>query len=248
MLTLEAVSTFYGSVPVLKNVNITVPQGSITCLLGSNGAGKTTTINTILGFVKPAAGKVLFGGEEIGGHPTGEIVRRGIGVVPEGRRVFPKMTVEENLLVGACGIKGFARIRHNLERAYALFPRLAERRRQNAGTMSGGEQQMLAISRALMKDPQILLLDEPSLGLAPLVVTSIFQTIAAINKEGTTILLIEQNGFKALAMAERAYLLQKGSIIAACTENTPQAKQQLKAVYLQEHSGKEAAGNEQNRV
>ena len=162
MLKFLDVSTFYGSVPVLRNINIEVPRGSITCLLGSNGAGKTTTINTILGFVKPTQGTVLFKDETINGYATETVISKGIGVVPEGRRVFPKMTVEENLLVGACSNKEKGRISYNLERAYTMFPRLAERRKQNAGTMSGGEQQMLAISRALMSDPEIILMDEPS--------------------------------------------------------------------------------------
>lgn len=239
MLKLNNVFTAYGSVPVLKNVSIDVPEGSITCLLGSNGAGKSTTINTILGFVKPKSGNVIFCGEDITGKATEAIVHKGIGIVPEGRRVFPKMTVEENLLVGACACKDKSKIAQNIERAYTLFPRLAERRTQNAGTMSGGEQQMLAISRALMGEPKILLLDEPSLGLAPLVVNSIFETIAQLNKEGTTVLLIEQNGFKALAMADRGYLMQKGEIIACCTENTEDAKNKLKAIYLKHHNGEE---------
>ncbi len=232
MLELQHVDTFYGTVPVLKDVNIVVTHVSISCLLGSNGAGKTTTINTILGFVQPARGQVLYKGAAINGLRTEKIVKQGIAVVPEGRRVFPKITVEENLLVGACALKEQSHIAANLERAYTLFPRLGERRGQNAGTMSGGEQQMLAISRALMSEPEILLLDEPSLGLAPLVVNDIFATIKKINQAGVTVLLIEQNGFKALAMADRAYLLQKGTIIASCTENTPEAREALIAAYL----------------
>lgn len=236
MLKLENVSTFYGSVPVLRDVNINVPKGSITCLLGSNGAGKTTTINTVLGFVTPTAGKVIFNGQEINGLSTEKIIHMGIGVVPEGRRVFPKMTVEDNLLVGACCNPDKASIARNLERAYTMFPRLAERRTQNAGTMSGGEQQMLAISRALMSNPEIILMDEPSLGLAPLVVNDIFNTIKEINKDGTTVLLIEQNGFKALAMADNAYLLQKGQIMASCSADVPGSKEELKNKYLLAHN------------
>ena len=166
MLKLENVSTFYGSVPVLRNVNIDVPKGSITCLLGSNGAGKTTTIKTILGIVVPASGQVFFNGQCINNLTTEKIVHMGVGVSPEGRRVFPKMTVEDNLVVGACCNPDKASIKRNLERAYTLFPRLAERRWQMAGTLSGGEQQLLAISRALMSNPEIVLLDEPSFGLA----------------------------------------------------------------------------------
>jgi len=240
MLSLLNVFTAYGSVPVLKNVTLEVINGQITCLLGSNGAGKSTTINTILGFVKPKAGQVFFRGEDISGKSTESIVRSGVGVVPEGRRVFPKMTVEENLLVGACACADKTRIKENISKAYTMFPRLAERRTQNAGTMSGGEQQMLAISRALMGEPEILLLDEPSLGLAPLVVNDIFNTIKQLNKEGMTILLIEQNGAKALEMADRGYLMQKGELIASCIENTAEAKAKLMTVYLNQQKGKEA--------
>ncbi len=239
MLKLVNVSTFYGSVPVLRNVNIHVPKGSITCLLGANGAGKTTTINTILGFVRPTAGEVFFKDNYIAHASTEDIIRMGIAVSPEGRRVFPKMTVEENLLVGAATDKDKARVKRNIERAYTMFPRLGERRNQNAGTMSGGEQQMLAVSRALMSNPEIILLDEPSLGLAPLVVNYIFDTIKAINEGGTTILLIEQNGFKALQLADRAYLLQKGEIVAECTENTEEAKDKFKEIYMANHTKKD---------
>lgn len=239
MLKLENISTFYGNVPVLRNVNIEVPKGSITCLLGSNGAGKTTTIKTILGIVKPASGQVLFNNQCINHFSTEKIVRMGVAVSPEGRRVFPKMTVEDNLLVGACCNPDKTSIKRNIEKAYTLFPRLAERRWQNAGTMSGGEQQMLAISRALMSNPDIVLLDEPSLGLAPLVVNDIFSTIKEINQEGTTVLLIEQNGFKALSMANKAYLLQKGQIIASCSDDEPGSKERLKNSYLKSHGEKE---------
>ncbi|MDF2500821.1 MAG: livF 6 [Anaerosporomusa subterranea] len=236
MLTLKNVSTSYGPIPVLRDVSLAVPQGSITCMLGSNGAGKTTTIRTILGLVQPLSGEILFQGSAISHLPTDEIVKLGIAIVPEGRRVFPKMTVVDNLLVGACNCKDKVKIQVNMDRVFSLFPRLAERRKQNAGTMSGGEQQMLAMGRALMSEPRILLLDEPSLGLAPLIVSDIFQTICQINREGMTVLLIEQNGFKALAMSHRAYLLQKGRIVAECTEDSPEAKEKIKAVYLKQHS------------
>ena len=236
MLKLENVSTFYGNVPVLRNMNMVVPKGSITVLLGANGAGKTTTINTILGFVQPKEGTVLHKDTLINGMSTEKIIARGIGVVPEGRRVFPKMSVEDNLLVGACTLKDPVQIKRNLEMAYTLFPRLAERRWQNAGTMSGGEQQMLAMSRALMSNPEVLLMDEPSMGLAPLVVNDIFATIKKVNEQGVTVLLVEQNGFKALALAQRAYLLQKGQIIAFCDESNPGSKEELKNKYLLAHA------------
>lgn len=235
MLKLENVSTFYGSVPVLRNMNLEVPKGSITVLLGANGAGKTTTINTILGFVKPTEGNVYHKGEIITGVSTEQIIARGIGVVPEGRRVFPKMSVEDNLMVGACTLKDKTQLKRNIEMAYTLFPRLAERRWQNAGTMSGGEQQMLAMSRALMSNPEVILMDEPSMGLAPLVVNDIFNTIKTVNAQGVTVLLVEQNGFKALALAQRAYLLQKGQIIASCDEAIPGSKEELKNKYLLAH-------------
>lgn len=236
MLKLENVSTFYGNVPVLRQMNLEVPKGSITVLLGANGAGKTTTIKTILGFVHPAEGKVFHKGEQINGISTEKIIARGIGVVPEGRRVFPKMSVEDNLLVGACTLADKGQLKQNLEQVYTLFPRLAERRWQNAGTMSGGEQQMLAMSRALMSSPEVLLMDEPSMGLAPLVVNDIFATIKKVNAQGVTVLLVEQNGFKALALAQRAYLLQKGKIIAFCDENIPGSKDELKNKYLLAHA------------
>ncbi|MGI6262784.1 MAG: ABC transporter ATP-binding protein [Succiniclasticum sp.] len=232
MLSLRNISACYGKFPALSSIDIEVPTGSITCLLGSNGAGKTTTIKTVLGILKPTQGEIYLEDEKINGLSTEAIIRKGIGVCPEGRRVFPKMTVEDNLLVGArCNPDG-ASVKENIEKAYTLFPRLAERRWQNAGTMSGGEQQMLAISRALMSNPRLILMDEPSLGLAPIVVNEIFSTIRKIHQEGVTILLVEQNGFKALEMADNAYILQKGRIIASCTEKEQGSKEKLKEFYL----------------
>lgn len=236
MLSFDHVFTAYGSIPVLRDVSLQVPQGSITCLLGSNGAGKTTTIRTILGLVRPLSGEVSFENQSISGLTTESIIKKGIAVVPEGRRVFPKMTVEENLLVGACHVKDKMAVKDGLLRAYELFPRLFERRNQNAGTMSGGEQQMLAMGRALMSGPKILLLDEPSLGLSPLLVGEIFRTIVKVNREGTTVLLIEQNGFKALEISHRAYLLQKGQIALECSETDIAAKERIKEIYLKQHS------------
>lgn len=232
MLSIDNISASYGNVPVLRHVSIDVPTGSITCLLGSNGAGKTTTINAVLGIKGIGSGDISLEGEPINGLSTSDIVHRGVAVCPEGRRIFPKMTVEENLLVGACCNEDKKSISRNLDRAYTLFPRLAERRWQNAGTMSGGEQQMLAISRALMSNPKLILLDEPSLGLAPIIVNEIFSTIKKINEEGTTVFLVEQNGFKALAMADNAYLLQKGQIVASATGNDVSSKEKIKQIYM----------------
>ncbi len=232
MLKLSSVYTSYGSVPVLKDVTMEIPPGEITCLLGSNGAGKTTTIRAILGLIHPTAGEITFQGKLITGLPTEKIVKQGIAVVPEGRRIFPKMTVYENLLIGACNIHDKAVIKAEQEKVFARFPLLAERMNQNAGTLSGGEQQMLAIGRALMGKPQIMLLDEPSLGLSPLLVGQIFSTLTEINREGMTILLIEQNGFKALAVSNRAYLLQKGRIVMASTDANPETKQRIRDIYL----------------
>ena len=217
MLELRAVSTRYGKNPMLRNVSVALREGEIACLLGPNGAGKTTLIRTILGLVRPVGGTVLFRGERIDGLKTNRIVRRGIGVVPEGRRIFPKMTVDENLRMGAYAEWGSRQVAERLEETYAQFPRLRERSRQVAGTMSGGEQAMLAMGRALMGRPRLLLLDEPSLGLSPLLVEHIFETIHAINRRGTTVFLVEQNARMTLALAHHGYLIQKGEIAGAGT-------------------------------
>jgi len=217
MLELRAVSTRYGKNPMLRNVSVALREGEIACLLGPNGAGKTTLLRTILGLVRPVEGSVLFQGERIDGLTTNRIVRRGIGVVPEGRRLFPKMTVDENLRMGAYAEWGSRQVAERLEETYAQFPRLRERSRQVAGTMSGGEQAMLAMGRALMGRPRLLLLDEPSLGLSPLLVEHIFETIHAINRRGTTVFLVEQNARMTLALAHHGYLIQKGEIAGAGT-------------------------------
>ncbi|HYB72076.1 MAG TPA: ABC transporter ATP-binding protein [Candidatus Sulfotelmatobacter sp.] len=217
MLELRAVSTRYGKNPMLRNVSVALREGEIACLLGPNGAGKTTLLRTILGLVRPVEGSVLFQGERIDGLTTNRIVRRGIGVVPEGRRIFPKMTVDENLRMGAYAEWGSRQVAERLEETYAQFPRLRERSRQVAGTMSGGEQAMLAMGRALMGRPRLLLLDEPSLGLSPLLVEHIFETIHAINRRGTTVFLVEQNARMTLALAHHGYLIQKGEIAGAGT-------------------------------
>jgi len=217
VLEVRGVSTRYGQIPMLRNVSITLGEGKIACLLGPNGAGKTTLIRTILGIVRPVTGSILFRGERIDGLTTDQIVKRGIGVVPEGRRIFPKMTAEENLRMGAFAQWGTTEVAGRLEQIFDRFPRLRERRRQIAATMSGGEQAMLAIGRALMGRPKLLLLDEPSLGLSPLLVEQIFEMIQAINRQGTTVFLVEQNARKTLALAHHGYLLQKGEIVGAGT-------------------------------
>lgn len=237
MLKLEAVSTSYGPIKVLRNVSLHAKKGEITCLLGSNGAGKTTTIKTILGLVKPNSGMITLEGRQIQGLKTADIIKAGVAVVPEGRRIFPKMTVYENLLLGGSLIKDKNIIQSNLKKMYDLFPRLAERKNQIAGTMSGGEQQMLAIARALMSNPKLLLLDEPSLGLAPILIKEIFDIIVQINKEGTTVLLIEQNAFKALSISHAAYIMQKGEIVQQSTGQEGISIEEIKAAYLKKQAG-----------
>ena len=202
---------------MLRSVTIALREGEITCLLGPNGAGKTTLIRTILGLVRPTEGSVFFQGERIDRLKTNRIVRHGIGVVPEGRRIFPKMTVEENLRMGAYAEWGSREVGERLDQTYDQFPRLRERSAQLAGTLSGGEQAMLAMGRALMGRPKLLLLDEPSLGLSPLLVEHIFDMIHAVNRRGTTVFLVEQNARMTLALAQHGYLIQKGEIVGAGT-------------------------------
>ena len=212
MLELRGVSTRYGPITMLRRVSLGVEAGRIACLLGPNGAGKTTLIRTVLGIVRAVEGSAWLEGTRVDRLRTHEIVKLGIGVVPEGRRVFPKMTVEENLRMGAFVEWAPADYAERRDHVFALFPRLAERRRQKAATMSGGEQAMLAMGRALMSRPKLLLLDEPSLGLAPLLVEQLFGIIRAINEAGTTVFLIEQNARKTLEIAHHGFLLQKGEI------------------------------------
>ena len=215
MLEVRDVSTRYGAITILRSVSLQVARGHIACLLGPNGAGKTTLIRTLLGIVTPFAGTILFQGERIDHLRPHQIVQRGIAVVPEGRRVFPRMTVDENLRMGAFRDWSAADLAARRERVFALFPRLAERRTQPAATMSGGEQAMLALGRALMSRPPLLLLDEPSLGLAPVLVEQLFAMIAAINRDGATVLLVEQNARKTLEVAHSGFLIQKGEIVGA---------------------------------
>ena len=212
MLTLEDLEVYYGEIHALKRVSLEVRDREIVALLGNNGAGKTTTLKTVSGLLAPRRGRVSFEGRPLTGVAPHEIVARGIAHVPEGRRIFNRLTVRENLLMGAY-LRADGGIATDLERVFALFPRLHERLTQVAGTLSGGEQQMLAIGRALMARPKVLLLDEPSMGLAPVLVEQIFETIAEVNRQGTTILLVEQNAAMALSIATRGYVLETGRIV-----------------------------------
>jgi len=214
LLTVEQIDVSYGDLQVLRGVSLAIHRGEIVALVGSNGAGKTTTLRAISGLLRPRHGQIIFEGRRIDLLPPHQIVELGIVQVPEGRRLFPAMSVLENLELGAYNARARSEKNHRLDLVFSLFPRLAERRKQLAGTMSGGEQQMLAIGRALMTAPRLLMLDEPSLGLAPLVTTQILDTIKRLNHEyGTTILLVEQNVAHALAMAHRAYVIENGSIV-----------------------------------
>ncbi|OLD29977.1 MAG: ABC transporter ATP-binding protein [Candidatus Rokuibacteriota bacterium] len=213
MLELADVHTYYGNIRALRGVSLSVAPGEIVTLIGSNGAGKTTTLRTILGTVRPRRGSVTFNGHRLDTLATDRIVRLGVAQSPEGRRIFPRMTVLENLELGAFARPDRAAIAPDLERVFALFPRLAERTAQQGGTLSGGEQQMLAIGRALMAHPTLLLLDEPSMGLAPILVETIFHIVQDINRQGTTILLVEQNARMALRVAHRGYVIQTGRIV-----------------------------------
>ncbi|MFZ2446160.1 MAG: ABC transporter ATP-binding protein [Syntrophobacteraceae bacterium] len=212
MLRVEGLHVYYGGIHALKGVNLQVDEGRIVTLIGANGAGKTTTLRTILGLVKPHSGAVIFRGKELGRLATHRIIRRGIAVSPEGRRVFQNLSVRENLDLGGYSMSA-AETRDQLEWVFSLFPRLLERRTQLAGTLSGGEQQMLAFGRALMSKPRLVLLDEPSLGLAPLMVEEVFRAIEQVNREGATILLIEQNAVAALDIAHYGYVLESGSVV-----------------------------------
>ena len=232
ILTLTDVNSYYGHIHALKGISIDVKAGEVVTLIGSNGAGKSTTLRTISGLLAPRTGSVLYKGQEIGGVPAHKVAAMGIAQSPEGRRIFPRMTVLENLRMGAFvhGNPDPA----DLDRVFELFPRLKERTTQNAGTMSGGEQQMLAIGRALMQHPQLLLLDEPSMGLSPILVEQIFSIIKDINKQGTTVLLVEQNALMALAVANRGYVLQTGQIVLADDARALLANETVRKAYLGE--------------
>jgi branched-chain amino acid transport system ATP-binding protein len=212
LLALEGLQVAYGGIRAVKGIDVTVDPGELVCLIGANGAGKTTTLRAITGLVKPAGGRVMYDGQDVAGRPVYEIARRGMALVPEGRGVFPQLTIEENLDMGAYPRKDRAAVRQDIDRAFTLFPRLRERRKQTAGTLSGGEQQMLAIARAMMSRPRVLLLDEPSMGLAPLMVERIFEVIRTIAAEGVTMLLVEQNARLALEVSRRGYVLEGGLV------------------------------------
>jgi branched-chain amino acid transport system ATP-binding protein len=213
MLTLDRVNVFYGGIHALRDLSIAIREGEVVTLIGANGAGKSTTLRAISGLVPPRSGRVTFDGEDITGAPAHTLVTRGISMSPEGRGVFANLTVLENLEMGAYRVRDRRQIAQDLERAFSLFPRLQERLKQRAGTLSGGEQQMLAMARALMSRPRLLLLDEPSLGLAPIVCQTIFSTIDAIKAAGTTVLLVEQNASVALQHSDRGYVLETGAVI-----------------------------------
>jgi len=232
ILEVENIHTYYGNIHALKGVSLVVEKGEIVTLIGANGAGKTSTLRTISGLLKPRLGHVRLEGEDLIAYKPHEIVYKGMAMVPEGRRIFARLTVAENLEMGAYSRSNRTEMANDLERVFTLFPRLKERRTQTGGTLSGGEQQMLATGRALMARPRILLMDEPSMGLAPVLVESIFDTIKEINKEGTTILLVEQNALMALSIASRGYVLQTGEIVLQDDAKTLRENKMVQKAYL----------------
>jgi branched-chain amino acid transport system ATP-binding protein len=234
ILELDDVHTYYGSIHALKGISLEVREGEIVTLIGANGAGKSTTLRSINGLNRPRTGTIRFQGKDVTTTPPHEIVKRGISQSPEGRRLFPRMTVLENLEMGSFQRSDRAGIREDLDRVFQLFPRLAERKTQKAGTMSGGEQQMCAMGRALMARPKLLLLDEPSMGLAPIFVERIFETIVEVNEQGTPILLVEQNALMALDVADRGYVLETGTIALADDAKKLRQNEQVRKTYLGE--------------
>jgi branched-chain amino acid transport system ATP-binding protein len=231
LLELEDVHTYYGNIEALKGVSLTVEEGEIVTLIGSNGAGKSTTLRSISGLTPPRKGSIRFAGNQIGETPPQDIVGMGISQSPEGRKTFQRMTVRDNLELGAY-LRRDANIESDFARVFELFPRLEERQKQHAGTMSGGEQQMLAIGRALMANPKLLLLDEPSMGIAPILVERIYETIVAINKQGTTILLVEQNANFALGISSRGYVLETGKVALTDKASALQGNPEVQKAYL----------------
>jgi branched-chain amino acid transport system ATP-binding protein len=234
LLEVQDIHSYYGNVQALRGVSLTVEEGEIVTLIGSNGAGKTTTLRSIHGMLHPREGRILFEGEEIQSLPAHDMIGRGIAQSPEGRKIFSRMTVLENLEMGAYHRNDKAEIRQDMDRVFDLFPRLKERVKQEAGTMSGGEQQMLAIGRALMSRPKLVLLDEPSMGLAPVLVERIFQVIREINEQGTTILLVEQNANVALEIASRGYVLETGAVVNAAPAEKLRQDPKVREAYLGE--------------
>jgi len=234
LLEAEGLHTYYGNIHALKGISLTVDEGEIVTLIGTNGAGKSTTLNTISRLLTPRQGVVRLDGQDLANVPAHHMVALGVVQVPEGRRVFARLTVEENLRMGAFTIKDKAVVEQGIERGYGMFPRLKERSKQVAGTLSGGEQQMLAMARALMAQPRLLLLDEPSMGLAPTLVEFIFETIQQIHAQGVAILLVEQNALQALAVASRGYVLQTGRVLMADTSEALAANEDVRRAYLGE--------------
>jgi branched-chain amino acid transport system ATP-binding protein len=232
MLEVNNLHTYYGNIHALKGISITVEENEIVTLIGGNGAGKTTTLRTISGLLKPRSGDIFFEGENISATPAHELVYKGITMVPEGRGIFSRLTVLENLDMGAYSLDDRSTFGDDLDRVFQLFPRMKERQKQVAGTLSGGEQQMLATARALMAHPRLLLMDEPSMGLAPILVESVFETIKQINKNGTTILLVEQNATVALAVADRGYVLQTGEIVLKDSAENLRQDEMVQKAYL----------------
>jgi branched-chain amino acid transport system ATP-binding protein len=234
LLELSGLEVAYGGIQAVKGIDLHVGEGELVCLIGANGAGKTTTLKGICGLLPVKAGKIHYGSADITGKPAFQLVRRGLAMVPEGRGVFGALTIEENLAMGAYIRSDHAGIKSDIERVYHLFPRLKERRRQTAGTMSGGEQQMLAMGRAMMSRPKLLLLDEPSMGLAPLMVQKVFETIVTISGEGVTILLIEQNAKLALEVSRRGYVMESGEVILSGDASSLLHDPKVRAAYLGE--------------
>jgi len=232
LLALEGLKVAYGGIQAVKGIDLTVGDGELVCLIGANGAGKTTTLKGVTGLQPVSGGTVRYGGEDVTGMRAFELVRRGLAMVPEGRGVFGGLTIEENLAMGAYTRSDKAGVRSDIERVFTLFPRLKERRRQTAGTLSGGEQQMLAMGRAMMSRPRMLLLDEPSMGLAPLMVQKVFETVLAVSSEGVTILLIEQNAKLALEVSHRGYVMESGEITLSGDAKSLLHDPKVRAAYL----------------
>ena len=232
LLEVKDLQVYYGVIQALKGISFEVNEGEIVTLIGANGAGKTTTMQSIMGLIHPKSGEIIYNGQNIVGMPTNKIVQIGMTQVPEGRRVFSELTVYENLLMGAYTNKDRNKVKSDIEEVYSLFPRLCERKNQLAGMLSGGEQQMLAMGRALMSHPKLMMLDEPSMGLAPILVSQVFDMIKHLNETGTTILLVEQNAEKALSIADRAYVMEIGEITLSGTGKELAESEKVKEAYL----------------